>query len=404
MKHLLGIDIGGTHVTAALITPGGDIIRQMDADIGKDARKKEYIDVVKNLASLLITEDTIGIGIACPGPADYEKGIILETPNLPISNTPLKEILEKEFSLPVMMENDGNCFVLGEAAFGAERRESVMAGFTLGTGIGGGIAIEKEILRGLGNAGELGHMTIQFDGIRGNIKNQGAAEEYASIRGIMSLAQGTNARNPKELAELARQGDKKAQKAYDSFGRYLGIAMSNVIEAFNPGAFVLGGSISGARDLFMESTRREMGDRVDVEMPKIYFSENPRRSGLLGAIYPLIPKSTGSMLTENRPWGSFTQYTHNHRSTVKIISVKAGEELSLQSHMRRDELWIALDNDLIAQVGDDKIRLEKNQEIFVPRNAKHRMSAERDARFLEISFGSFDENDETRYEDKYGRK
>ncbi len=107
--------------------------------------------------------------------------------------------------------------------------------------------------------------------------------------------------------------------------------------------------------------------------------------------------------TINKPWGKFDEYCTNEKVTVKIISVNAEEILSLQSHKHRDELWIALDKGLIAEINGKKIELAIGQEVRIPAKTKHRISATKNARFLEISFGEFDEEDIIRYEDKYGR-
>ncbi len=107
--------------------------------------------------------------------------------------------------------------------------------------------------------------------------------------------------------------------------------------------------------------------------------------------------------TTIKPWGRFDEYTLNEKTTVKIITVKKNGILSLQSHRHRKELWVALDDGLIAQINGKKTRLKEGQMIIVPRGAKHRISGARNARFLEISFGKFDENDIKRFEDVYGR-
>lgn len=108
---------------------------------------------------------------------------------------------------------------------------------------------------------------------------------------------------------------------------------------------------------------------------------------------------------EQRPWGGFRQYTHNAISTVKIITVLPGQRLSLQSHERRDELWIALTDGLQVTLGDDTRPVAQWEELFVPRGTRHRMEGigQQPARWLEISFGEFDESDIVRYEDDFGR-
>ena len=106
-----------------------------------------------------------------------------------------------------------------------------------------------------------------------------------------------------------------------------------------------------------------------------------------------------------KPWGKFEQYTHNMLSTVKLISVEAGGSLSLQYHHCRDELWVVLDEGAEIQLGDTVVRPHGGERIFIPRMTVHRISAtgSRAVRFLEISFGEFDENDIVRLEDVYGR-
>jgi mannose-6-phosphate isomerase-like protein (cupin superfamily) len=110
------------------------------------------------------------------------------------------------------------------------------------------------------------------------------------------------------------------------------------------------------------------------------------------------------LITKKRPWGEFQQFALNERCTVKILILNPKQRLSLQSHQKRDELWVALDSGLVAQVGKKKIRLKKGQRIFIPRKTKHSLQAfGKKARVLEISFGFFDEKDEERFEDIYGR-
>ena len=105
-----------------------------------------------------------------------------------------------------------------------------------------------------------------------------------------------------------------------------------------------------------------------------------------------------------KPWGNFKQYTLNEISTVKILTVNPNEILSLQSHKNRDELWVPLDEGSKVQLNDKTLKPIAGEEIFIPKNTKHRLSSlGKKIRILEISFGKFDENDIERYEDKYDR-
>ncbi len=110
-------------------------------------------------------------------------------------------------------------------------------------------------------------------------------------------------------------------------------------------------------------------------------------------------------ITVEKPWGQFTQYTHNLPSTVKVITVRPGGTLSLQYHSKRDELWVVLDNGAQVEVGSQLLTPEPEETVFIPRRTPHRLSAigEEPVRVLEISLGEFDEEDIVRLQDVYGR-
>jgi mannose-6-phosphate isomerase len=111
------------------------------------------------------------------------------------------------------------------------------------------------------------------------------------------------------------------------------------------------------------------------------------------------------IIEDIRPWGSFRQYAHNEMCSVKIITVNPNQMLSSQTHKKRDELWVILDDGLKVELDDKDFMPKLGDEIFIKRNTKHRLaSLGKQARILEVSFGFFDENDIERYEDIYGRK
>ncbi len=109
-------------------------------------------------------------------------------------------------------------------------------------------------------------------------------------------------------------------------------------------------------------------------------------------------------LVDHRPWGKFEQFTHNETSTVKILTVHGGKRLSLQSHQKREELWIALDDGVVAEIDGEKKVLQAGERVKIGIGMKHRLSSETGTvRVLEIAYGEFNENDITRYEDDFGR-
>jgi mannose-6-phosphate isomerase-like protein (cupin superfamily) len=118
----------------------------------------------------------------------------------------------------------------------------------------------------------------------------------------------------------------------------------------------------------------------------------------------MTSKDNLNIYEEERPWGSFRKFTENLLSTIKIITIKPSEELSLQSHSKREEFWRVISGDGIFEVGDKKIIVELGSEQYVPIKTKHKMKAGMDGmEVLEIALGEFDEGDIVRYEDKYGR-
>ncbi len=407
MGAAIGVDIGGTGIRAALVSPNGSIIKETAVISGSEKGENAFLENIKHSIGRVFSGDVTGIGVGCPGPLDCRKGVILNPPNIPLRNFRLRESLEKEFGIPVCIENDGNCFALGEAVFGRARKHRNVVGLTLGTGLGGGIVIDKEIFHGAGNAGEFWFSTINLDGARGKTNNPGAVEEYVSRRGIMRLAAGLGVSEPLGVYRLAMKGNKNAARVFEKFGRYLGIFMVNIICLLDPDAIVIGGGISKSRRFFLKSLRKEL-ERAPFNNAKIYFSEDAGKSAILGAASLLmgrhLPGEREAGKRTKKPWGSFATYAMNKKCTVKVLTVNKNQSLSLQSHRNRDELWIALDDGLKVEVNGRIILPEKGEGTTIPRGSKHRLSTARErARMLEISFGEFDEDDIIRYEDRYGR-
>jgi len=168
---IIGIDLGGTKIAGVITSPTGKVL--MDVQIPTEAKKgkKQVISNIKKAIHMLIRSQRVkikAIGIGAPGPIQYEKGIVIEAPNLPgWKKVNLRNILKKEFKVPVLVDNDANCAALAEAWFGAGRFARHFIYMTVSTGIGGGIIIDKKLYRGAnGAAGEFGHMTIDSKGPR----------------------------------------------------------------------------------------------------------------------------------------------------------------------------------------------------------------------------------------------
>lgn len=285
---LIGIDLGGTKIAAALATPSGRILTDVNIPTEANQGKKQVIDNIKKAVYALIRGQRTSIscmGIGVPGPILYEKGIVIEPPNLPgWKRVNLKKVLEKEFKVPVHLDNDANCAALAEAYFGAGRKARHFIYITISTGIGGGIIIDRKLYRGaIGAAGEFGHMIIDSRGYTCGCGNVGCFEALASGTAIKKRA-GMDAISV-ELA--ARQGDKKAIKVIEKTAHYLAIGIANLVNIFNPEMVILGGGVSKMRELLLTPIRKEF-KKYALTLPaknvKIVRAKLGSESGVLGAV------------------------------------------------------------------------------------------------------------------------
>lgn len=313
-KYSIGVDLGGTNITSAIVNYQGKIASRLKvptlAERGKEATIKRIMDIIhENIAqSINITlTDIIGIGIGAPGPLDIKKGMINFAPNLPgWRDVPLKKILENEFSMKVVLENDANAAAWGERCFGAGLGVNNLVCFTLGTGIGGGIIIDGKIYHGHNyGAGELGHMTVNKDGPRCNCGNYGCLEAYSSATGIKNrvknkIKEGIRSEflnfdsdddlfeslRLKSIFETARKGDRLTSDIVKEAISYLGIAIANMANILNPEMVVLVGGITNEGEKLLNPLRKEVKKRAfysNYKSLKIVIGKLDGNAGVLGA-------------------------------------------------------------------------------------------------------------------------
>lgn len=276
MKNALGIDFGGTLIKGGVVDEKGqvkDFVQvETQAKKGKEEVILRLINLISNLLSSPLSrkERILGIGIGSPGPINLAQGIILTPPNLPgWKNIPLKEILEKEFRIPVFLNNDANCAMLGEHWVGAAAGAKNAVMLTLGTGVGGGIIIENKLYQGEdGTAGELGHMVIVKDGRKCGCGDKGCLEAYASAVAVEKEAKkfGLDFSNARDIFILAKKGDSQAKKVIEEMIDFLAIGIANLVNIFNPKVIVLGGGLIGSSDLFLVELREKVGKKA-FEIP-----------------------------------------------------------------------------------------------------------------------------------------
>jgi glucokinase len=284
---IIGIDLGGTKIAGVLTTRTGKVM--MDVQVPTEAAKGQtqvINNIIKAIRMLIQSQKvkTRCIGIGAPGPIIYEKGIVIEPPNLPgWKKVNLKKILEKEFKLPVSVDNDANCAALAEAVFGAGKTKRNFIYMTVSTGVGGGIIIDRKLYRGMvGAAGEFGHMIIDPNGPLCGCGNHGCLEALAS-GSALKKKMGMDAISV-ELA--ARQGDKKAKQAIEETAHYLAIGIANLVNIFNPELVIIGGGLSNMRELLLDPIRnqfRKYAMSLSARSVKIVRAKLGTKAGVLGA-------------------------------------------------------------------------------------------------------------------------
>jgi len=241
----IGIDLGGTNVRCGLVE-NGNVIKRLSESCRSDQPENVVIDQIKEMIRQLINPSVKGIGIGVPSVVDIHKGIVYNVQNIPSwKEVHLKDILEAEFGLPVNINNDANCFALGEQRFGEAKDFQSVIGVTLGTGVGAGLIINNQLYSGSNvGAGEIGCLpylehTLEF--YCGSL----FFPEYHNTTG-------------KEAMLLAQNGDTKALKIWEEFGKHMGMLVKIVLYAYDPDAIIFGGSISNAYPYFEKAMRKEM--------------------------------------------------------------------------------------------------------------------------------------------------
>ncbi|MBI4281733.1 ROK family protein [Candidatus Uhrbacteria bacterium] len=282
---IMGLDIGGTTIKGGLVTKRGVVTKR--ASIPSNARRGQarFVENIERCIELLGVENVDGIGVGCPGSMNPSRGIIIAPPNIPLRNFPLREYLARRYHLPVTVDNDANAFTLAEATLGAGKRYRSVVGLTLGTGIGGGIIIDKTIEHGRGNAGELGYITLHMHGPRGKSGDVGSLQEY--LRGEplekVKRALGLSRYSAKDLEMLGRQRKRIALAYWKRFGEYLGIGIASIVHVLDPDIIVLGGSIARAFSLFREELTTTVRHRTVFPPPPIRRAALGNDAGIIGA-------------------------------------------------------------------------------------------------------------------------
>jgi glucokinase len=299
-RSSIGIDFGGTFVKMG-VCRGAEILaleppiatpeyREPSALIEEMARR------VRELCSRHQGIEAVGVGV--PGLVDFEQGFVHELTNVPgWKHVPLKTILQEKIGLPVVVENDANAMVWAEFRHGAARGLRHVVALTMGTGIGGGVVLDGRLHRGAGcAAGEIGQMSIDWQGRSGHYGNLGALEKYTGNREIAEHAahryeQAGQQRSPaqcspRDMALAAASGDPVARQVWDEVADWLGTAMASIAWLLNPDAFVIGGGVAQAGELILQPLRRRVQSMLSTvvwERLQILPARFSNEAGILGS-------------------------------------------------------------------------------------------------------------------------
>ncbi|TSC76522.1 MAG: glucokinase [Parcubacteria group bacterium Gr01-1014_31] len=255
----IGVDVGGTKIAAGIVR-GSHAVRVTTIPTPKTGRREVVAAIVQLVKTLDGPRSTrVGIGIA--GAVNAAKGIVYSSPNLPpdFKNVPLARLVARAVRRPTRIENDAKCFALAEATLGAGRGKRIVAGFTLGSGIGFGIVMDGKILHGRGGiAGELGHTTVVEDGLPCSCGQRGHLESYASGRSMTRLYRRLTGKtvNSFELERRAKDHEAAARRVVAYGAEILAIGLANAMTTFNPDIIVLGGGLSRVPIYWRPAARR----------------------------------------------------------------------------------------------------------------------------------------------------
>ena len=289
--HAIGVDVGGTKILAGVVTRAGEVVRRHERPTPQDAQETVVRELEAAVAELL-TEEIGAIGFGVPSPIDQRRGVVVQCPNLPCEDFPLRDHMTARFELPVGLDNDANAAAIGEWRAGVGRGVDDLVMATLGTGLGGGVISSGRPFRGGNGEGvELGHVVIVHDGrpCQGACKGRGHLEPY--VTGLAATAAAKEAFGPeadaRELIRLAHEGDATARAILADIGRHLGSGLGSFANIFSPELIVIGGGfgvasweflIPPAEEVLRREALRPMRDQVRVVQ-----AELGTEAGLIGA-------------------------------------------------------------------------------------------------------------------------
>ena len=309
MISVLGVDVGGTKIAVGPVDRAGTQLAPPVVALSQTSDEESFLLGLEAVLRRALKEferfEPGAIGLACAGTVDRARREVVSSPNLPLVSVALGPTLQEALGMPVVLENDGNAAVLGEALAGAAAGLRNVVLLTLGTGVGGGLFIDGKLYRGAhGGAGELGHTVVQMGGIPCRCGNRGCLEMYASGPALARYAS-SRARDPERdpngtlialrergelnggvVSKLAREGHPGAIEAVKQLADWLGIGLVNIANTFDPDMIVVGGGVGELGELLLRPAReflRRTAMPPGSEEVQVAAAKLGNRAGLVGA-------------------------------------------------------------------------------------------------------------------------
>ncbi|OJF90940.1 ROK family glucokinase [Alkalibacterium sp. 20] len=318
-KNIIGVDLGGTTIKFAIVTREGIILDKWSivtdiSDEGSHITPSIIQSITEHMKeNNLQASDFLGIGMGSPGTVNKSKGTVIGAYNLNWkTEQPLQEMIEGATNIPLFIDNDANVAALGEKWIGAGNDEPNVVFITLGTGVGGGVIANGDLIHGaIGAAGEIGHITIDPHGYKCTCGKNGCLETVASATGIVRVAKDKAAAfeqdtqlkrailageavDAKAIMDAAKEGDAYGIAITDEISDYLGLACGNIANILNPSTIVIGGGVSKAGEFLAERVRKQFSVYAFPtirESTNIRIAELGNDAGVIGASSLVINES-----------------------------------------------------------------------------------------------------------------
>jgi len=308
MKYAVGVDLGGTNIKIGLVSQGGKIVKRVSvATEAKEGPRRVICNIKDGIRELLtsVNQNVEGIGIGCPGVVNAQIGTVENPPNFQgWKKVNVGRPLSMEFEKDVFVDNDANAAAIGELIFGSGKKFNSFVMVTLGTGVGGGVILNRKLYHGdFGAAGEIGHITIDYKGPKCNCGSYGCIEAYAGNNYLQkrvweklkhhprSLLNKLVEKNydlltPRKIKEAADKDDKFAMSVIEDLGVKLGAAFASISNLIDVSTFIIGGGVAGFGKPLFNSIQKTFSSRVLTSLrprTKVLAAQLKNEAGIKGA-------------------------------------------------------------------------------------------------------------------------